>query len=323
MKINYCVIALFFTLCAFAYSDTVRVREGRAQIGSIVRVSPSGVVLERNGVAQSISANLIASVQFEQEPTQITVARTALQSGQYESAILALENLQPSEIPSDFMKQEAAFIRAIAQAKMALASGDKNKLREAGRSLNSFRSEHKESFHYFEVVESIAEILVAMDDLKNARNFYEELALTPWPETKTRAEIAFGFVDLSEGKTQEARVRFQSVLEQDEKQQIAVMGLGRCLIAEQKFDEAVAYLEASAAEANPEDASVQAAFYLAIGDAYISAGRPKDAILALLHVDILYPSARFEHKKAIKQLAALWREIGREDRAKEAEAFLY
>ncbi|MBQ2555218.1 MAG: hypothetical protein II561_01585, partial [Thermoguttaceae bacterium] len=76
-------------------------------------------------------------------------------------------------------------------------------------------------------------------------------------------------------------------------------------------------------DATPNSATRrQAIIYNAFGDVYAAAKKPEEAIVAYLHVDLLYPAARGERVKALKALVGLWREIGRTDRAVETKRLL-
>ena len=62
--------------------------------------------------------------------------------------------------------------------------------------------------------------------------------------------------------------------------------------------------------------------YNALGTALRKAGKPYDALLAFLHVDILYFASPEDHAEALANLAALWHEVHKTDRAIQAQETL-
>ncbi len=70
-----------------------------------------------------------------------------------------------------------------------------------------------------------------------------------------------------------------------------------------------------------EDAATQAAAHNTLGDCLRAAGRPKEALYAYLHTDILFSKEKDEHAKALAQIAQLWRDpqLNRPDRAEEVD----
>ena len=59
-------------------------------------------------------------------------------------------------------------------------------------------------------------------------------------------------------------------------------------------------------DTDPEQKELQARAYNALGDCYERAGRTKDALLAFLHVDVLYSTVPDAHAEALSHLVKLW-----------------
>ena len=98
----------------------------------------------------------------------------------------------------------------------------------------------------------------------------------------------------------------------------ARLAKAEALASQKKYDDAEKLAREAIAAAGTEDAEAQAAAYNTLGDTLRAAGKPKDALLAYLHTDLLYAKDRDEHARALSQIAALWRELKRDDRADEA-----
>ena len=67
----------------------------------------------------------------------------------------------------------------------------------------------------------------------------------------------------------------------------------------------------------PEDAAAQAPAYNTLGDCLRAANRPKDALFAYLHTDLLYSKDKEEHPRALHQIAELYRQLKQDGRADE------
>jgi len=91
-------------------------------------------------------------------------------------------------------------------------------------------------------------------------------------------------------------------------------GLG--LAAGGKIDEAVALINDVIAKADPENQELYARAYVALGNCYKAAGKPKDALLAFLEVDLLYPTSPEQHAEALANLATSGK--GRQGRPRRA-----
>ena len=69
---------------------------------------------------------------------------------------------------------------------------------------------------------------------------------------------------------------------------------------------------------NPaEDAAAQAPAYNTLGDCLRAANRPKDALIAYLHTDMLYSKDKEEHPRALHEIATSFRQLKQDARADE------
>ena len=76
------------------------------------------------------------------------------------------------------------------------------------------------------------------------------------------------------------------------------------------------------AKADPEDVELHARAYNTKGTALRKTGRTKEALLAFLHVDVLYFAVPEAHAEALANLAELWNELNRTERAMRARDLL-
>ena len=84
------------------------------------------------------------------------------------------------------------------------------------------------------------------------------------------------------------------------------------------LEQGVQLIEEVIRDADPQDNQLHALAYNALGRSYQQAGKSKEALLAFLHVDLLYSTVADAHAEALSYLAPLWDAIGQEGRAREA-----
>ena len=70
-------------------------------------------------------------------------------------------------------------------------------------------------------------------------------------------------------------------------------------------------------DADPQQRELHARAYNALGTCYEKAKQNKEALLAFLHVDVLYNTVPEAHAEALSHLVPLWHELGQDDRSRE------
>jgi tetratricopeptide (TPR) repeat protein len=207
-----------------------------------------------------------------------------------------------------------------------------------------FVGEGSNNYHYLEACEVVGDLLVAIRQHAKAQEYYQQLAQAPWPDYKMRAAVAVGRALLAEGRslsadgeTEEAKKKLDGALKSFEdalaveaqgpsagRQRLAAtLGKARCLAEAGQADEAVKLVVDVIAKAtNPEEVQLHAQAYNTLGLAHREAGRTKDALMAFLHVDILYFASPSEHIEALENLIPLWKQVRKPQRADEAAKIL-
>ena len=216
------------------------------------------------------------------------------------------------------------------RSRLSLAgNGD---IRDAGKLMLAFVNENKDSYHYLQGSEILGDLLSAVGQYDKAYERYDAVEKAPWPDFKLRAGIAKGRVRLAQKKYAEAQTAFDKVLadvspskdEKLEKQRLAaVLGKAECLAQTGQVEPAVKMVEDIVAKAGPEDSDLAARAYVTLGNCYRKKpGGTKEALLAFLHVDVLYFANREAHAEALANLATLWNEVGKPERAMQASQLL-
>ena len=121
---------------------------------------------------------------------------------------------------------------------------------------------------------------------------------------------------MKQAKTAEALKAFDDVLanetsnEQAESERfVAKLGKARCLAVMKRSDEAVGMAEDIIAKADGKDEALMADAYITLGIAYRQANRPKDALLAFLHVNVIYDNVPELHAEALANLINVFHEL--------------
>ncbi len=193
----------------------------------------------------------------------------------------------------------------------------------------TFEKANQTNFHYFEVCEVIGDLLTAIGNGDKAMPFYEKLAAAPWPDYKLRAGVLVGRSLVAQKAYDKAMAQFDDVLatsitgpQADSQKLAAVLGKASALAGAGKSDEAIKSVEEVIAKADPENQELHARAYNVLGNCYLAAGKKKDALIAFLHVDLLYARFPEQHAEALAHLATLWTDVDKADRAAQAKNLL-
>jgi tetratricopeptide (TPR) repeat protein len=307
--------------------DTVKTTK-TALPGRVVSATPVTVELEQgvNKPPKEIPVNQIQTIFYEREPPDLKTAKTHLLAGRYAEALAAIERIKSDSSRSE-IQQDIEFYRALCAAKLALAGG--GKISEAGRLMKAFADANAKSYHYFEASEIVGDLLVAVHQYALAADYYDRLDKAPWPDYKMRAGVAAGRALLAQGKTAEAQTAFDKVIAIDAEgdlaqgqRTLARLGKARALIAAKKTDEAIKLVTDVLKTADAEDVPLLAGAYNVLGTAQRQAGHTQEALLAFLHVDVLYASLPDAHAEALANLAELWEQVLKTERANRARKTL-
>ena len=321
-------VALFLSLASVTQAfDTIKTAT-RTLSGRIVGMDATKIDFKQGigGALQQVPVNAIQMVYFEAEPAELKTAKKHILDGHYADALAALERIRETPSRVD-IRNDIDFYAALCAAKMAL--GGSMKISTAGKMMRNFFEGHPRSYHYFEAAETVGDLLVALGEYDLAAQYYDRLNGAPWPDYQMRASVAAGRSLLRQGKIREAAAEFDKVLaanasgESAQVQRTAArLGKASTLTALKEPGEAVAIAEDIINNADPEDAPVLARAYNVLGTAQRQAGRIKEALLAFLHVDILYSSVPDAHAESLANLAELWEQIHKIDRANRARQIL-
>ncbi len=254
----------------------------------------------------------------------LKTARANIGAGRYEDALAALAELNPAEIDRREIVQDIEFYKVYSAAQMALVgNGD---ISDAGSKVFAFVNANKDSYHYLNAQMLFGDLAAAAGKTQAAQTAYKMVGQTaPWPDYQARAAVALGRSYLTAAQIPQASASFKAALNLPDTapgmqlhKLAATLGEARCLAAAKKLPEATEMIENVIKQADSEDAELLADAYNALGASYRASDRPKDALLAFLHVDLVYRSSPQHHIEALQNLVELWNERQMPERSAEA-----
>ncbi len=308
--------------------DTIKMGKG-SLYGNVVGMDATKVEFRQSSgssLVKQIPANQIDVILYEGEPADLKMAKNHVASGHYAEALAALKKIEKTP-DREAVRQDIEFYKALCSAKLAMTGS--MKIADAGRMMKAFADANTKSYHYFEASQVVGDLLVAVGSYAPAIEYYARLDAAPWPDYKLRAGVAIGHALLAQKKTEQALAAFDKVLANNAEgnaaqtqRMAASLGKAGALVALKKPDEAIKVVEGVLEKADPEDVPLMARAYDILGAAQRQAGRTKEALLAFLHVDVLYAAAPDAHAEALANLVDLWQQVHKTDRANRAEKTL-
>jgi ATP/maltotriose-dependent transcriptional regulator MalT len=315
---------------AQAADDTVRKVGGEQIKGTVKSLAKDKIVVEKSGKDETLKPFEVESIRFDDEPAKSVAIRSQISNGGYENALKVLEQIDPAALERAETKQEMQYLKAYCNAQLALGGGVD--LAAAGKQMLDFLKANPDSYHFYAANELLGDMLVAAGKYENAVTYYKALADSPFDEYKMRAGVALGRARVSEKKYPQAQQEFETALDAAEKsagpsaeatKQAAKIGLATCLAETGKPEEGVKLTNEVLAKLPAEEVDLHARAYVAQGNCYRKMpDHAKAALIAFLHVDKLYFSNAQAHAEALWNLAPLFFEIGKQDRAAQVTQLL-
>lgn len=293
--------------------------------GKVTAVSKDKVSFETTkGEKSDIPSNEVQEILWDGEPAALKSARNHEAAGRLPQAADGfVKAAADNKSDRAEIKLDIEYLTQRTFARTALT--DPAKIPDALKRLTDFQSKNSDSRHFYDAVGLLVDLNLIQKDAAAARAAAETLAKASGNDQKMASKIALARVALLEDKIPDAQKGFEEVVaatastpSEESRKQEAKLGVARCLQLQSKFDEAIKLLDEVITQSAPEDSRVQAEAYVRQGDCYQSAGKSKDALIAYLHVDVLFTTEKSFHPEALYHLSRLWTTIQQPDRANEA-----
>lgn len=290
--------------------------------GRITQMSPQEVTVETAAGPKTVPVNQILRITYDAEPAALGTARSNVETSRFEDALTALDRIAADSLRRPEIAQDVEFYRAYCRGKIAL--GGTGSPQEAGAAMVTFLASAPNSYHYWDACRIIAELLIAVKNYDKAVEYFAKIGEAPWPEYKIEGFQKSGWTYVLAGKFADAEAAFDKALAvplsgDDSPKLLAAIGKARTMVEKGQADEAIATLQPILERPDlTENSEVMGRLYGTMGAAYRKAGKIKDAVIAFLHVDLLYFGHAPSHIDALRNLAELWPQLQHPERAAEA-----
>jgi tetratricopeptide (TPR) repeat protein len=315
--------------------DQVFLTKGPPSRGTIADagMSRDKVQLDSGGAGRDIAVNEIVRITYKEEPSELSSGRNHAIQRNYAQGLAELKKLDGRRIDRALVKQDIEYYRALCQCKLAMSEGGDKAA--ASAAMVSFVSKAPQSYHFYEAAEVLGDVAMASGKWADAVKYYGPIASAgatlgePWPDYQMRANNALGRANLGEKQFGEALTKFQAVIGADastpeaiRQKNLAQVGRAVCLAETGKAAEGINILQDLINKNDPQDGALFARAYNALGRCYLKQGKTKEAVLALLHTDVLFFNEADAHAEALYHLSKLWSEVNKSDRATAARTTL-
>ncbi len=322
-----CVL-LFSTSVAIAEDDQIFLRRGGVVVGTVSAMSPTEVTMQVGEQSKKVSVAEIRLVSFADEPTELREARSRAVGGKYSRAQQDLQRVTDINEASVNIRSDLSFYRALVDARVALTSGGDKAL--ASKAMLDFVRSAPTSYHFFEAAEVLGDLAVAQGEYASAVRYYGSIAnKAPWPEYKMRASLLEARALVDQGKIAEAKAKYDTVIGESSRtveakrlKVFAAIGLARCAAEAGDPAQGVQAIQKIIQDHESSDTELFGRAYNVLGDCHRVAKQPKDALMAYLHVDVLFYAEPEIHAESLHWIAQLWDQAGKSDRAAAARNLL-
>ncbi len=291
--------------------------------------STTEVVIEVQGSPRSIPVNEIRRITLADDPPELRRGRDDILTGQIEAGYDSLRKVDANAIKRPLTKADLQYYLAYCQAKLALTGGGDKAA--AAKAMLAFVSANPKSFHYFEAAEVLGDLAVSLESYDGATRYYGAIATSaPWPDYKMRGAVLKARALVRKGDFAGAIQEYDAVINSaidtpaaTQQKLMAQAGKAGCLAGTGAPAEGIKLAEDIIAKNSPEgNSELFGRTYNALGACYLKLGKPKEALMAYLHVDVLFYAEPEVHAESLYHLNKLWLALKKQDRADSARGLL-
>ncbi len=297
-------------------NSTVQATGGQIR-GKITSETPTTVRIEADsGGPRDVPIDQIAEIAYSGQPASLPLAETREQAGALDEALDLYAKSASEAAGNPLIAQQAQFGRVRVLAK--LAESDPARLDEAITALDQFTTANPNSRFLGPALERLTRLSLSKKEPDRAARPSPGSSRFPGPPTARRCSRPASRP--RRGRT--PRPSPPSTPSSPAPERLVSEQRGP---ADPRRDSGLRRQVSRGRDRRPrgdrrrrpEAAELQAHAHNTLGDCLRAAGRPKDALYAYLHTDILYDEDSEQHARALAEIAQLWRELRRDDRADE------
>jgi tetratricopeptide (TPR) repeat protein len=318
----FCMALGVLVATATAQADEVGRRSDKAVRGSITDVSRDSIkVKPPTGADVEIPGNDVVEIRWDDEPLTLNGARIAAKNGNMATALEELKKSAADPKAKGDIKAEIDFQIASITAQQGLDQSDAAQLDDAAGKLDAFSKGNGSNVRYFDAVYLLGRVQLARRDFAAADAAFQQLKQAPWSDYKMAAQNASAKLALKKGDLSAALASFEAVLGQNastpgeiSRRNEALLGKATVTLQQGNAQQALDTINQAIQAADPEDSAVQAEAFVRKGDSLRLLGKTKEAILAYLHVPVLFEREATLNAEALFHLSSLWATAGQPER---------
>jgi len=285
--------------------------------GQVEKESPSEVVVKLGATTTSVPTDQVQSIRYDGQSANFQLAEARESSGQLSESADLFKKAAAESAGKPFAQQSALAREAEVLTELAMVEPDR--LKEARDKLTKFLQTYPASRHLAVARACQVRLQLHAGDFAGALATVAELAKLPRGDE--RAAVLRTKILAKQGKHNEAIAQLDKLIASypkgTERQRAAMLAKAESLAGNKQFKEAETLVREVIQGSPPEDAAAQAPAYNTLGDCLRAANRPKDALFAYLHTDLLYSKDKEEHPRALHQIVELYRLLKQDGRADE------
>ena len=285
--------------------------------GQVQSESATDVVVQLGASTIKVPSELITSIRYDGQSASYALGEARESAGQLAEAAEMFKKAATESTGKPYPLQAALFREA--EVLTELAAVEPDRIKDAKDRLMKFVKQYPSSRHTLGARACMARIQLASGDFPAAQAAIADLARMP--KGAERAAVLRTKLLAKQNKHKEAIEELDKLIASSpkgsERLRAAQLAKAESLAALKEFTKAEVLLREVIKSTPPEDAAGQAPAYNTLGDCLRAANRPKDALLAYLHTDMLYSKDKEEHPRALHQISVLFRQLKLDGRADE------
>ena len=301
---------------------TVKQAAGNRVRGTVQSEALTEVVVKLGANTINVPTDQIISIRYDGQPASLALAESNESGGQLAKAAELYKKAAVEADGKPFIVQTAQYKHAEVTADLAMA--DPSKASEAVTLLEAFVKTNPASRHTGPALDTLARLQLQKGDFPQAEKTIASLSAIP--TGADRAAILRAKILARKGDHAKAVAELDRLIKAAPagslRQTEARLAKAESLAALKQFGAAETDLRSVIKTLPAEDVAGQSSAYNTLGDSLRAAGRPKDALLAYLHTDLLFSKDKEQHPRALSAISQLWRELKRDDRADDVFARL-
>ena len=286
-------------------------------LGQVQTETAREVVVSVGASTVSVPTDQILSIRYDGQPATLQLAESRENAGQLAEAAELFKKAAGEAADKPLVAQMSLYREASALAGLAIVEPDR--VQDAKDRLLRFTQTYPSGRHIIAALEDLARLQLNAGDYAGAGTSIAELAKRP--EASLRAAALRAKMLSRQGHDDAAISELDRLLaslpDRSSARHEATLAKARSLVGLKKHKEAETLVRQVIQATPAEDAAAQSAAYNTLGDCLRAANRPKDALLAYLHTDLLYSKDRQEHPRALFQIEKLFRQLKQDGRADE------